>query len=82
MMHGSEPPVSRYVDWEDNPEWEESLPPLSYDEPPGYEIVAWWCWRAGGHLCDTGCKSDSVPLLAQSGWATGVRGDIADEVGD
>lgn len=64
---------------------EDALPDLIYTPPRGTELVGWWCWRAGGHLCDESCKSDSVPLFAQAGWATGVRRNIAelrDEYGD
>jgi hypothetical protein len=55
---------------------EDALPELNFDEPEGYEVVGYWCWRAGGHVCDYSCKSDSVPLLAQKGWAAGVRRNI------
>jgi hypothetical protein len=52
--------------------------PTSCATWPRFEVVGWWCWRAGGHLCDESCKSDSVPLFAQSGWAAGVRRNILD----
>lgn len=49
------------------------LPEIIYEEPEGYETVGFWCWRGGGHLTDTACKSDSVPLIVQTGWAVHVR---------
>lgn len=63
--------------------WEETeLAELNYDEPDGFETVGYWCWRGGGHVCDLPCKSDSVPLLAQKGWAAGVRRNILAVYGD
>lgn len=59
---------------------EDALAPLIFDEPDGYEVVGYWCWRGSGHLCDYPCKSDSVPLLAQKGWAKGVRSNVTEQV--
>lgn len=49
---------------------------LKYEPPAGYALVGFWCWRGSGHICDESCKSDSVPLFAQAGWAAGVRRNI------
>lgn len=58
---------------------EAALSDLIYDAPEGFALVGFWCWRAGGHVCDESCKSDSVPLFAQVGGATGVRRNIQDD---
>lgn len=60
---------------------EDALPELTFQEPDGFEIVGWWCWRSGGHCCDQACKSDSVPLMAQTGWAKGVRANFIEQYG-
>ena len=52
------------------------LDELLYEPPPGYELAGFWCWRGGGHVCGSSCKSDSVPLFAQAKWAPHVLGNI------
>ncbi|WP_030319658.1 hypothetical protein [Streptomyces flavochromogenes] len=40
--------------------------------------VGWWCWRGNdhGHLADTACRSDNVPIHVPTEWATEMRAVI------
>ncbi|MFF2773375.1 hypothetical protein ACFVU3_00560 [Streptomyces sp. NPDC058052] len=40
--------------------------------------VGWWCWRGNdhGHLADTACRSDNVPIHVPAEWADEMRAVI------
>ncbi|WP_185909184.1 hypothetical protein [Streptomyces sp. WAC01280] len=48
------------------------------ETPDRLAHVGWWCWRGNdhGHLADTACRSDNVPIHVPTEWADDMRAVI------